>query len=104
MYLGGSWRAGDASEEDEEGETMASRSKDAGSEWDANVVVTARREVADIPLSFIKEGFLSTFARRSFFLSRASLCLVAAAAMFFSTRFVLSVSCCTDTAAVHLCE
>jgi len=33
--------------------------------------VTTRREVADIPLSFIKEGFLSTFARRSFLLSRS---------------------------------
>lgn len=43
--------------------------KGCWSEWDADVVVTTRREVADIPLSFIKESFLSTFASLSFFLS-----------------------------------
>lgn len=62
--------------------------KGCWSEWDADVVVTTRREVADIPLSFIKEGFHSTFAPLVPPFTLSLLCLVAAPQlMFFPTLF-----------------
>jgi len=72
------------------------------SEWDADVIVTARREAADIPLSFIKEGFLSAFAALVLPFTCSLLCLAAATSMFFPPPrsslspflpFLFSLSC-----------
>lgn len=72
-----------ANERGEGGEDDGFSLKGRWSEWDADVVVTTRREVADIPLSFIKEGFLSTFAPLVPPFTLSLLCLVAAADVLF---------------------
>lgn len=83
----------------EKGRRLRSKDAEAG-EWDADVVVTTRREVADIPLSFIKEGFLSAFCvALSFTRAAAAAALFSGPPMFFPA--LRSVHLVPDTAAVH---